>query len=491
MGQVLCFVIGWVLVGVSAVSLLFGADAGHSSVEGRASKCDGMQGDDGILLLQRVVKVDVTARTGRAAASLKVAKSVDRFVAFNCVFSEILTPTSAWLTTLAAVAIIGMVCVSLARASSGTWISSTNRSTATTKGGGTILALDGLRTLFVFTVICDHQKVFVWTHVFYDVSRRLMPFFFILSGFIRHTATGQESFNRATSMGYAARVLARFAPAYEVALLICMRFSIEGGPLIGWPLSALFLQTWLPRALCFPDGHFIGWFVSDIVFCALCFPFLYNWRPKGTIKQVVVALTTVLGLHAACCIAFPTLSYSFPLVRLLEFVLGILTAQLVDESPQWLREWLGWPWVFDGCLVMVFLVWEVSRFLSGSGRDTPMEEVLSEICWCVLLVAARCAVECPDSHGILLHALGCRPLVFLAKYSFGAYIYQDIVGMIMGALALQIRGQILNTISGVWLPFMIAMLSEHLLEAPVRAAVEGQIVSLPPKQRENREQPTA
>merc|ERR1719213_578925 len=127
--------------------------------------------------------------------------------------------------------------------------------------------------------------------------------------------------------------------------------------------------------------------------------------------------------------------------RILEFVMGMLAAQLYDSFPRAVRMWCGWGWVFDTT--------------------------------CVLIIAARGHVEPPTpSPGIIVRVLGFTPLVIASQYSFGAYIYQY-----SGFFTLQCLGITVAHGPFCWVPFAaawaFAVASEHFLESPLRKAVEA------------------
>jgi len=277
----------------------------------------------------------------------------------------------------------------------------------------------------------------------------------------------------------AARILARFFPANGLALLLCLILRSQSRDnLIAFPIDALFLQSLLPIKVCnsfFPfDGNGVAWFVSATVLCSMCFPFLHRHMPTGRVGIVMALLTVMVISCVADMIPFILFHPTSFLYRLMHFLLGILLAQLFGDFPTHVKRWGLWCWAFDGALIGLFL-------LASYATDTSIAitQALTLPLWCIVLLGARGAAEHTDSgknwysSGLLIHVLGSSPFACLAKYSYGAYIYQWIPHGCWSYIFHQF-----SPIT-MWLPLLsvwpLAMLSEHVLEEPVRKRVESRI----------------
>mmetsp|Transcript_122923 Transcript_122923/g.223377 ORF Transcript_122923/g.223377 Transcript_122923/m.223377 type:complete len:573 (-) Transcript_122923:217-1935(-) len=356
----------------------------------------------------------------------------------------------------------------------------------------TMDALDGLRVVFICLVISHHIGVpeicrrWVW------LAHSSMSFFCFLSGFIRvYTVKEKEGYSWAKYKVFVAQLLARFAPAYWLALICLCGLSQllpEQQPPLAWPMNALFLQSLFPLnapgvlANYFPyAGNYVAWFTSVVVLCSLCFPLLYNMRPSST-------LVTLLALVFLICLRIVVLrefdgSVVGPLrlgdrnfwSRLPEFWAGMLLGQLCsDRTFSSILSWGGWGWIFDGVLVLIILLsFQMQR------KASPFAAMVFVSLMPLLLFSARGAVENSStgapSSGILGRLLAWQPLVSAARYSFGAYIFQAIPQRIVHHL---IRGKSPEerTLMEVWASFVLTWLmgvaSEHLLEKHVRKVVE-------------------
>lgn len=388
------------------------------------------------------------------------------------------------------------------------------------KKGVMLFALDGLRVIFITNVIWGHYRDKLWPESLgvlsplgwplVAVQHPSMSFFMILSGFIRmHTAKCKD-YDRTQTRHHMSQVFARFCPAYHLALALTMVLEVTSligapaGPTLAYsafPVQALFLQSFLPVNVC-AQGHSVyfpfqgllqGWFTADVVFCAVLFPLLYTWRPD-TERWGVCPLIFLCFVTVACYGLFGFLvdphyfkgTFSadhFPCLRLLEFAAGMLSAQIAQNLPSWALSWSGWGWVFDCTLLAIFVI---CQFWNQLLQQMSLAEVwlissgwavypLLDMLWCVLMVASVGTAMNGDTNGLLVRILGWSPLTSMAKYSFGAYIYQFIpyhaYEWIIG-----------ESLSTWWffglcllLAWMLAVASEKLMEGPVRCAVNARM----------------
>ncbi|CAE8654027.1 unnamed protein product, partial [Polarella glacialis] len=247
-------------------------------------------------------------------------------------------------------------------------------------------ALDGLRTVIVTYVILFHiHKVIVPQQLAAVVSTGHwgMQFFFVLMGFVNFRVNAKQD---RISLGVACSSLAqrfgRLCPGYHIALLWMYASAKDGHALTVWPLQALFLQSLLPVNLCcgtdakmaagycsvWLKGNYVGWFTADALVCAVCFPMLYNARPRRGWHATAIVLLAVLTLRSSTGLMHSTVKsfidlhlagldlYVWAPVRVLEYFAGMLFAQLGDELPEDLKSWQGWRCISDLCLVLAFVV---------------------------------------------------------------------------------------------------------------------------------------
>jgi peptidoglycan/LPS O-acetylase OafA/YrhL len=361
-------------------------------------------------------------------------------------------------------------------------------------------ALDGLRTVLVTYTILHHQAAWMpwWLHAVFRVGHWSMQFFFVLSGFVLfYVAEGKlSSYNRCAGFALAARRLARLLPAYFIALLWLYALAyfriVAGMPFLAWPLQALCVQTLLPVKVCGPievdprwDGanymhfaaNYVGWFTSAVVLLSLCFPLLFNgtrgWGARSTyalLASVVILRSVPTLLHEQLPTRGEGLDlYVFAPLRLLEFLAGMLSAQLCSTMTSSTLAWTGWGWVFDVALA-VGVMWP----FAAPSAEPPHGDFFLVAVFCLACIAARGAVEAAQGgvvSGLLGPALSSGVLVWLAERSFAAYILQ-----------VPVRYSLPNSwMVHAWplhcvITWLVGLLCCAVVEKPIRDAMETLLV---------------
>jgi len=350
----------------------------------------------------------------------------------------------------------------------------------------TVQALNGLRVLFIANVMLCHYHApaggdppYLLQEYFQHMP---MSFFTVLSGFIRTTTNKERGgYDWKASRIYAGRVIARFGPGYWIALVSLAFLDDLKPPLLAWPVGAAFMQSLLPFKMhgapppleYFPlGGNEVSWFTSCIVISSCIFPGCFNISLRMKTHQkswLAIMCILVLLMLRYMIVELIGIDKNF-FVRLPEFLMGMLTAQVCSLMGEEIVQWLGWGWVFDG-LMIVYLV--VPHFVTDwqSGVVQP----IAPLGWCIVVASAwaaattaaapRADLQGKPVAGVLGKLLSFQMLTSLAEYSFGAYIYQFV------ALELARRvlpeEQLLHALAFA-LSWLMALLSEKLLEKHVR-----------------------
>lgn len=311
-------------------------------------------------------------------------------------------------------------------------------------------SLDALRVILVSYVILYHDRdKFGDLGVALLVGHWPMQFFTVLMGYVNFRVNARYD---VISPGQAAaalvRRLGRLCPAYYAGLAWIFGLATVGHaatrPFSAYPLQALFLQSALPLKSCFPldeswvgasyihyGANLVGWFTSAAVICALCFPVLFNARPRGGASSVAAALAAVLALRSLSLLVLqrslppfgegPDL-YVFVPFRVLEFAAGMLFAQLGEEASPACRDWWAWGAVSDLtllCAVVVVFLWvKVTGGVDIECGDFMLTGIFG------LHALSSGLSQHKNLMGSIDTVLSHSQLSALAQYSYGAFILQ-------------------------------------------------------------------
>jgi peptidoglycan/LPS O-acetylase OafA/YrhL len=165
-----------------------------------------------------------------------------------------------------------------------------------------------------------------------------VPFFFLLSGFILHLTYRGRLIDRKSLWNFAVARFARIYPVYLLAIVVMVPFV---SPFQGWRDVPQFfgLQWWVTSPNPFSTmWNGPSWTVSVEIFFYFCFPFLSAMAGRLRCRSIAIMIGAIL---AVCLI---TGSPSFwclrpanfdwlrwvptPIVRLPEFLLGVLVSEL-------------------------------------------------------------------------------------------------------------------------------------------------------------------
>lgn len=304
-----------------------------------------------------------------------------------------------------------------------TWGEAAPSARVTTPGLGSRLpSLTGLRAVaagLVFGVHVAISGLFAAGTAEHALSRTFgagavgVSFFFILSGFVLTWSARPTDTVRA----FWRRRLVKIYPVYVVALavsvvgLVCM--SLPAGPKVTVP-AVFLVQSWFPS----PDVHFgansVSWSLSDEAFFYALFPLLLAGLARVRTERLwAAALACTAAVLCVPLLAEPLPTgdhywfvYVFPPVRLLEFVLGILLARIVQAGL--------WPRI---------PVWPVGVLLVAAYVITPYAPVDFETSAVTVipfaaLIATVAAADCAGRRNIW----ASRRAVWLGEVSFAFYL---------------------------------------------------------------------
>ena len=336
-------------------------------------------------------------------------------------------------------------------------------------------SLTGLRWLAAFAVFGFHLRVHslfrdgiganVLSYLF-AAGAVGVGFFFILSGFVltwsSRPGDGTKDFWR--------RRFARVYPNHVVTWALVLAGLIATGRSVGlWEIGLNFalLQAWVPDQSIFFGMNTPSWSLSCEALFYLTFPALWAGL-RGCSAQT---LTVVLRLVVVGIFAVPTLALSmpdylgywftfvFPLSRLFEFALGIISAKMLADGL--------WPQIefrqASGLLLGTYLL---APHVGGYGYGA-----LTALPVAALLVASARR----DLSGA--PSLWSRPLVVrLGEWSFAFYLLHQLV-IRFAAPAHQdlVRGTLWAAVT-----LLVALAAAALLHRTIELPVNTRLRSIRP-----------
>lgn len=219
-------------------------------------------------------------------------------------------------------------------------------------------SLTALRFAAALLVFVFHIYVYVWFTggdleqdpvgaVALRLSLAGVSFFFLLSGFVLTWSAREGDTPRA----FLRRRLAKIYPNHALTWVVALALLLWTGQQVGAlrALSTLLLvEAWIPHPEVQSGVNPVSWSLACELFFYLCFPYLHRLiamiRPErlwywaaGCLAAIALVPLLVMAVTPAepkggalqMTLLQTWLTYNFPPLRLLEFVLGILLARIV------------------------------------------------------------------------------------------------------------------------------------------------------------------
>ncbi len=180
-------------------------------------------------------------------------------------------------------------------------------------------------------------------HLFSGGGKLGVTFFFILSGFSMTLGYRDRALSGDFSYkGFLFKRMAKLLPIHWLTL--AMAFVLKSIEIIvsGFDLTIipkfvtnlLLVQAWIPIPDYFLSFNSVSWYLSDTLFFIALFPLLIRYIINTTKSIQTIVAVVIFILYVGVVLKAPHMLYVFPLVRLLDFVIGIYIAKvLLDKLP--------------------------------------------------------------------------------------------------------------------------------------------------------------
>jgi peptidoglycan/LPS O-acetylase OafA/YrhL len=330
-------------------------------------------------------------------------------------------------------------------------------------GRGNLLRLTSLRALAALTIFAYHlgPAAHIPGGGKFSSGYVGVSFFYVLSGFILVWALSPQE----TARDFYRRRLARIYPSHLAMLIVfavALTFPVPRSP-GALALSLTLTQSWAVSH----DGLIYSynpaaWSLSCEAFFYLLFPWIVTslrGQPRGRMLAWVgaLALLGAAGAVAGGLRAGPAgdMAFTFPLLRLPEFVLGVAAGLLVTDG--W-RPRINLP-LAAGAVVAIYLV------LEELAAPKPLADAVLPLPFCALILAAASA----DLSGRPGWLLTRRPCVYAGEISFCFYLVHYAVIVLVA--------RHLHGVGAAGVDLVVsalgAALLHHLVEIPAQRLLRG------------------
>jgi len=289
-----------------------------------------------------------------------------------------------------------------------------------------IKSLTSLRGLFAIAIVLFHRQ---W-HPADEMAYCGVVFFFVLSGFLLTLRHNFTTVDRRSWWQFVVQRARRVYPlhlaVWAAFIAIIVTFALPCNALAA-VLNALLLHAWVPLREFYLSVNKPIWFLSALMFCYVCFPLLRALQHRVRLLwQVLCMMVILVFLSWVYTLLSPTMlnyTHFFPPLRLLDFTLGMVLAQVWRRLPAEVSTGIAQRTVIELSAVLTLVILAcVAHFTAmlDTWRDT--------LLW--WLPVSMLIVVCAAHHGHegwVCRALSWRPLVWLGTISLEVYVLQDIV----------------------------------------------------------------
>ena len=293
-----------------------------------------------------------------------------------------------------------------------------------------VQALTGIRFIAAFSVLLFHSGAGFAAH--HNAPRFIVnalengylgvSIFFILSGFIlTYNYSNKLTSSRGDLLEFALSRFARIYPVYILSLILMLPLVVNELHFIDSCRVLLMVQSWT-----FPDSYLgyawimQAWTLSIELAFYIAFPAILHFISRLETAKVAFPLAICFVLMVA--LATPTAgpgsvnrpfgsdNIPLPLLRMVEFVFGMLLCRAFLFRPQWLKRLSGIAMTL-AVVVTIILIISTTKNMHAVSFAAALVGLL------ILQLAA--------GNNIITRGLGVRPMIILGGSSYALYLLQN------------------------------------------------------------------
>ncbi|MCH5307117.1 MAG: acyltransferase [Prevotella sp.] len=286
-----------------------------------------------------------------------------------------------------------------------------------------IETLQSLRIVFSLTVMLAH---FSYAGIEGHSTGVGPMFFMLMTGFVMSKSYGIKVLDGTFKYGqYLLCRLFKFYPLHLLCLLLVVvirRNTMVTEDYESLIPNILMLQSWIPKQSFYFSGNAVSWYLSDLMFFLLLFPFLYKrigkMEGRGLLRLVVcLLLVYVIYVTFLQVDDLNYWLYVFPPIRLFDFMWGMVMYRCYELYPTVGGASSTWKEI----LLIVGVVLTIVFY--------PLHDKwhVALIHWLVLVPVVWIFMQGDKRGGFISRFLKTRTMVWLGGLTLETYLLHQII----------------------------------------------------------------
>lgn len=198
-----------------------------------------------------------------------------------------------------------------------------------------IKSLTSLRGIFILFIFFHHAGIYP------GGGSLAVAFFFVLSGFSMMLGYKDKVIKTDFSYKqYITRRCIKFYPLHWITLVadipLVLMSTLHLWLIPVFFVNAALLQTLIPIQEVYFSYNAVSWFLADIFFFAIIFPFVSRYIIKSKLKKRIVIAVAIMFVYFFVALIVPSdfrhaILYISPYIRITDFIFGIFLALLYNR----------------------------------------------------------------------------------------------------------------------------------------------------------------